>query len=423
MERNHLSAMTSHKSLVEPPRPPDLSLFIRAGTSGIRHAFPVHLTDNLTDDDDLFIRSITHLRSHTPNTDLCTTIEMIRNICLSIRTLEHLDISKNELEQLPLDISVLIDLQTLNCSHNRLTTMSDLFEELRQLKDVNLSFNHFKRVPNVIWTFEQLIRLNCEHNSMKNLDGNLTNLKQLKYLVLDHNQFQSFPHVDFSQLPHLEYLHIAHNQLIKFPSNLSKLLHLKNVNLSHNQLTSFPIELLLINTLDVLNLSHNNFRKLSPLTDLYRRTTLIFSIDLSFNQLTKFYDYLVLIALKIDLSHNQIEVISFDSIRKLDYHLIHQRELKMHHNPLVQPTIPPDILNNPLPSTMNILPLLSNSFEEQHYNQTIRQGFKICITGPKRSGKSSLAYCLEEEDMPLIPEEDQERMVNGKNFEERIGLR
>ena len=411
--------MTSQTSLLEPPRPPDPSLFIRAGTSGIRHAFPIHLTDTITDDD-LFTRSISHLRSRTPTTNLCTTIEMIRNICLSIRTLEHLDISENELEHLPLDISLLIHLQTLNCSHNRLTTISDLFEELRQLKDVNLSFNHFKRLPNVIRTFEQLVRLNCEHNSIKNLDVNLTNLKQLKYLVLDHNQFQSFPNVDFSQLSRLEYLHIAHNQLTKLPLNLSKLTHLKNVNLSHNQLTSFPIELLLINTLDVLNLSHNNLTKLSPLTDLYKRTTLIFSIDLSFNQLTKFYDYLVFISLKIDLSYNQIEVISFDSIRKLDYHLIHNRELKIHHNPLIQPTIAPEILNNPVPSTMNILPLLSNSFEEQHHDQTIRQGFKICITGPKKSGKSSLAYCLEEEDMPLIPEEDQERIVNGKDFYEEF---
>ena len=416
--------MTSQKALLElPPRPPDPSLFIRAGTSGVRHLFPIHLTDSIVenddDGDDLFCRSISQIRSRTPTTDLCTTIEMIRNICLSIRTLEHFDISENNLEHLPLDLALLIHLQTLNCSHNRLTTIVDAFEQLNQLTDLNLSFNHFKRFPSVICTFEQLVRLNCEHNSLKHLDANLTNLKQLKYLVLDHNQFQSSFNFDFSPLHRLEYLHIAHNQLTKFPANLSQLTHLKNLNLSHNHLTSFPTELLLINTLDVLNLSHNNITKLTPLTDAYKRTTLIFSIDLSFNQLTKFYDYLILISLKVDLSNNQIQAIPFDCIRKLDYYLIHNRDLKLFHNPIVQPKIPIDILNNQISGTMNFLHLICNCFEEQHTDQTIRQGFKICITGPKNSGKSSLAYCLEEEDMPLIPEDNQPRMVNGRKIVEK----
>ena len=407
-----VNEMATDRNLLAPPRPADPTLFIRAGTSGVRHLLPIHLTDSNTNGD-LFPRPISRLRSHTPTTELCTNIEMIRNICLSIQTLEHFDVSENELDDLPLDICLLIHLETLNCSHNQLKTISDLFEQLKQLKEINLSFNIFKRLPTVIYTFKHLLRLNCEHNFIKNLDTDLLKLQNLKTLILDHNQLQSLDTIDFSQLKKLEYIHMAHNQLIKFPSNLHKLTHLKNLNLSHNHLTSFPIELLLINSLDVLNLNHNSITKLPPLTDAYKRTSLIFSIDLSFNQLTKFNDYLLFICLKLDLSNNQIQTIPYDLIKKLNHEMISNRELKITKNPIVQPMIPLDILNDESTKTINILQIIQTCFEEQEIDQTVRQGFKICITGCKKSGKSSLAFCLEEH-MPLMLDEKEEKIVNSK---------
>ncbi|CAF4388905.1 unnamed protein product, partial [Rotaria sp. Silwood2] len=283
--------ITNNDDVLTLPSLPDSTLFIRVGTSGVRHLFPIHLTD-IDYSDDLFCRSISYLRFHTPTSKQCTNIEMIRNICLSVQTLEHLDISENELEDLPTEICLLIHLRTLNCSHNKLTTISNSFEKLNQLKRLDLSFNNIKRLPIVIYTFKHLIRLNCEHNSIKIIDIDILNLKYLKIFIFDHNHIQTLDTIDFSQMKKLECVHIAHNQLIKFPRNLHKLTYLKNINLSHNCLTSFPIELLLINTLDELNLSYNFLTQLSPLLGIYKRTSLMFSIDLSFNQLIKIYDYL-----------------------------------------------------------------------------------------------------------------------------------
>ncbi|CAF0832011.1 unnamed protein product [Adineta steineri] len=407
--------MTTNDNLLLPPRPPDPTLFIHAGTSGVRHLFPIHLTDS-DGNMNVFPRSISRLRSRTPTTKLCSNIEMIRNICLSIQTLEHFDISENDLDDLPFEICLLIHLQTLNCSYNQLTNISDLFEKLIQLKELDLSHNHLKYLPTVVYKFKNLIRLNCEHNFIKIIDKDLLNLKYLQTLIFDHNDIQTFDNtIDFSQMKKLEYIHMSYNQLKQFPYNLQKLLYLKNVNLSHNNLTTFPIELLLINNLDVLNLSHNLMINLPPLTDAYKRTTLIFSIDLSFNQLTKFYDYLLFISLKLDLSNNKIHTISNDIIRKINKDVITNRELKMSNNPLVQPMIPSDILNEDNINTTNILPVLRHCLDEQQSNEIIRQGFKICITGCKKSGKSSLAYCLEE-CMPCLAIDKAERLVNISQF-------
>ncbi|CAF4481008.1 unnamed protein product, partial [Rotaria magnacalcarata] len=50
----------------------------------------------------------------------------------------------------------------------------------------------------------------------------------------------------------------------------------------------------------------------------------------------------------------------------------------------------------------------------------VRQGFKICLIGPKKSGKTSLASCLEE-NMPVNIDEDieatQERIVHADDEE------
>ena len=340
---------------------------------------------------------------------------MIRNICSTIKTLQHFDVSRNDLEELPLDISLLIDLETLNCSHNQLHDIGELFEQLKYLKDLDLSFNRFKEIPPVIFTYKSLVRLNFEHNSIDHVDTNLLNLKRLKVFICDHNHLESTEMIDFSQIKKLEYIHLAHNQLIKFPRGLQQLHHLRNVNLSHNRLKSFPVDLLLVNTLDVLNLSHNLIVKLPPMPIAVKRASMIFSIDLSFNQLNKFYEYLLFIALKIDVSNNKIRTISSDLMKKLTNELIISRELKIHNNPLTQPAVPQEMLHETDSTTMNVLRMIRTCFDEQQVDMNVRQGFKICITGCQNSGKTCLANCLEEF-FPLNlddnDEEKQERIVH-----------
>ena len=399
-----------------PPRPPDPTLFIRAGASGNRHLLPIHLID---DDVNIgsFIRPISHLSSRTSTTELCTNVDMIRNVCSSIKTLQHFDISKNDLKDLSSDLGSLIELESLNCSHNQLTDMSSSFEQLVLLKELDLSFNQFNQIPNVVYTLKSLIRLNCEHNCITSINAELIDLKRLKFLIMDHNQLESLATCDFSQMKKLEYIHIAHNQLLKFPRGLHRLHHLRNVNLSHNRLATFPIDLLQVSTLDVLNLSHNLIVKLPPMPVAYKRVSLIFSIDLSFNQLTKFPEYLLLVAKKVDVSNNNIRVISNDLLKILKNEIITTRELILHTNPIGQPVFPPEVLNEDVSSTVSVLRMVKNCLDEQLTDVHVRQGFKICITGPKNSGKTALANCLEE-NAPLTinenEEEVEERIVQGK---------
>ena len=343
---------------------------------------------------------------------------MIRNICVSIKTLRHFDISENDLTELPLDICLLTDLETLNCSHNHLQEVPELFEQLKEMNELDLSFNLLKRLPQVVYKFRALSRLNCEHNAIEHIDTALLNLQRLKFFVFDHNQLDSVDTIDFGQMKKLEYIHMAHNQLVKFPRGLHLLHHLKNVDLSHNRLKTVPVDLLLVHTLDVLNLSHNSITKLPPMPVASKRASILFSIDFSFNQLTKFYDYLLLIALKIDVSNNRIRMLASDLPQKLTNDIMTTRELKIWNNPLMQPAVPAEMLDENSAYMINVLRMIRTCFDEQQVDTHVRQGFKLCVIGCKNSGKTSLVNCLEEM-MPLATDsndgEKRDRIAQGKH--------
>ena len=378
------------------------TVYVRAGASGVRHLYPVHLVDS-NGNATIFSRSISRLRS-------CSNTEVIRHVCASIPTLQHWDVSSNELDDLPLEIGLLVHLETFDCSHNHLQRIPNLTD---RLKELDISFNRLVSLPATIASFQSLVRLNGEHNLLKSIDASLAQLNKLQVLILDHNQLSSVADVRFEAMLQLEAIHIAHNRLRNFPHQLHRLSHLKTIDLSHNRLTSFPTELLLVHTLDVLNLSHNAIDRLARSLNTYKRRSTIFSIDLSFNQLTRFYEYLPVICLKLDLSHNRISSMSNGFMRKFTREMLVDRELKLHHNPVVASMVPSDVVQDENGTNIDILHVIRHSFEEERINRSVRQGFKLSIIGGEQSGKTALGFCLEE-NVPWVSNETNEKLVHSE---------
>lgn len=388
---------------------PDSKIFVHAGTNGVRHAFPVRLVDAKEN----FVRSISRLRSQTTSNENLSNLQIIRYICSTIPTVEHFDLSANELDDLPVDLTKLVDLKVLNCSKNRISQISSSFEKLKQIKEFDFSQNCFKRFPSVFYNFENLERLNGEQNQIKMLDEQISNLKFLKVLILDKNLLENIDFVDFGTLPHLESIHLSYNQLNKFPRNLDKLKRIKIVDLSFNKIQSFPVDLLLVSSLDVLNLSHNQLQALPSMSDAYKRTNPMFSIDFSHNKINRFYAYLLFVTKKLDLSNNCIDSIGAAAFEKFTSQMLRERELRLNNNPIFQSN--KTLIES---NSVNFLPFLNQLFRENDSAPTARQGFQISILGNKNSGKTALAYCLEENlRWPINCENQtkQERIVNSKS--------
>ena len=166
--------------------------------------------------------------------------------------IESLDISRLELTTLP-DLSRFTNLKTLNCSHNKLTSLFPL--------------NPFLKT------------LHCEFNNLISLP--LLN-NSLHYLYCSDNQLTSLPPLNDS----LQYLYCSNNLLKSLPPlNPS----LKSLNCSSNHLKSLPS---LNDSLQYLYCSNNHLKSLPPLNPFLKTLHCEFNNLISLPSLNNSLQYL-----------------------------------------------------------------------------------------------------------------------------------
>lgn len=217
---------------------------------------------------------------------------------------------------------------------------------------------------------------------------NLELLKRLRTLVLDENALTQLDD-SLRTLDKLEFFHVSNNAIhtiayIHFKNNLNSI---RQLDLSHNKLTSISTELFTLPHLECLNLANNLIGKLPAVQSSHVRAIPIYSLDLSNNQLSKFYDYVLHLALVVDMSGNRIKTLPKKSISKLTDNEINSRVLRLDANPMVDP---------PLEVCIYGLKSIREYFEEEARQIQLNKGFKIVILGDCQSGKTSLAYALED---------------------------
>lgn len=151
--------------------------------------------------------------------------------------LKTLDISNNDIKQIPAEVYYLIHLKVLLLSHCniqsirnmnhllQLTTMkldhNDLEEDKLadfppNLLQLNISYNHFQNFPMIISLSLQLVTLDLSFNRIESLSG-IETLINIKELYLDGNRLTELPH------------------------NISKLLKLRKISLRNNNFQSYSL--------------------------------------------------------------------------------------------------------------------------------------------------------------------------------------
>ncbi|KAK7102451.1 uncharacterized protein [Littorina saxatilis] len=173
--------------------------------------------------------------------------ELPPELPLRLPHLRHLDLSYNQLEELPCSFGLLFHLQTLLIQHNRLHALPDTFTRLVKLEKVDLSHNSIRELPDDLGEMENLQSLNVAHNKLKHLPLSLGNSSKLKLLLAGKNRLDSPPQsvVDEGSASTVQYLHkqfMAHQDrnpprpltpLNEFPRCRSNQLHSPVVSNPH----------------------------------------------------------------------------------------------------------------------------------------------------------------------------------------------
>ena len=164
------------------------------------------------------------------------------------------------LTEFPLEILELADsLEILDLSGNQL---SDLPEELSQLTNLRIIFasnNLFTHLPDVLGTLPKLEMVGFKTNQIKTVSEQSLPA-QLRWLILTDNAIEVLPH-SLGERPRLQKLALAGNKIRVLPESMENLSSLELVRLSANQLTEFPEFLIKLPKLAWLAFAGNPFCK------------------------------------------------------------------------------------------------------------------------------------------------------------------
>ncbi|XP_076458808.1 protein flightless-1 homolog isoform X1 [Babylonia areolata] len=214
-----------------------------------------------------------------------------------LNKLEDLTLVHNSLQSLGKDLPQLPSLHMVNCRYNKLTDAGvpqQLFA-LSDLSIVDLSHNNLKEVPPELENARSVLVLNLSHNEIEMIPNQLfINLTDIVFVDFSNNNLEMLPpqmrrltslqtlilnnnpliHAQLRQLPvltALQTLHMRNTQrtLNNFPTGLDTLTNLQDVDLSENALPRVPEALYKLGSLKRLNLSDNEITELSLMIDVW----------------------------------------------------------------------------------------------------------------------------------------------------------
>ncbi len=195
----------------------------------------------------------------------------------------ELDLSKNNLTELPESLGQLTQLQSLNLASNQLTELPEWLGQLTQLQTLDLSFNKLAELPKSLGRLTQLRRLLLWDNQLRELPESLDRLTHLQTLDLDGEQLTELPEW-LGRLTQLRTLYLGASELTALPEWLSQLTQLRTLDLDGNQLTELPEWLVRLTHLQRLVLRHN---ELTALPEWLGQLTHLQTLYLDGNQLTE----------------------------------------------------------------------------------------------------------------------------------------
>lgn len=153
---------------------------------------------------------------------------------------QFLDLSKQNLNALPDEVSELKNLLSLNLQKNEIEVLPGTLSQLTHLKVLDLRHNRIKRFPLVIFELENLRKLALSHNQLMTIPGLIHRLTLLESLYISHNNIVRLPYL-FSDLQSLRTLSMSNNHYIDDFSYI-EYLKLNNLDVSNNRIPHFRID-------------------------------------------------------------------------------------------------------------------------------------------------------------------------------------
>jgi internalin A len=231
-----------------------------------------------------------------------------------LTNLKELHIPYNQITAIPDVIAQLSNLTTLDLSSNQITAIPDVIAQLSNLTTLDLSSNQITAIPDAIAQLSNLTMLSLAGNQIMAIPDAISNLANLTMLRLDGNKITSISDA-FTRLANLTMLSLTGNQIMAIPDAILNLANLTMLNLSVNQIKAIPDTIGNLDNLSQLFLNGNQITEIPKAIATLDNLTML---DITCNEITMIPDEIAQLANLTTLSlwGNQITTIP-DEIAQL----------------------------------------------------------------------------------------------------------
>jgi len=165
---------------------------------------------------------------------------------------KHLNLSGQNLNDMPYRIGRFKRLVTLNLSSNNISITGSAIKNMWALQELDLSDNKLKKFDPSLADSKHLVKLNMSQNDIKKIDVSL-HYKYLTNLDLSNNKISNTFYIKCQVL---QSLNLSNNQLKSLPKGLRYSKELKRLNLSNNKILKLGKELKYLKKLEEIDLSN-----------------------------------------------------------------------------------------------------------------------------------------------------------------------
>ncbi|XP_022915512.1 leucine-rich repeat-containing protein 1 [Onthophagus taurus] len=181
------------------------------------------------------------------------------------RTLENLYLDGNKIIDLPRTLFQCEELRHLDISDNEIQNIPNLISKLVNLHTLNVSRNCLKYtdVPSAIHRCQKLAIFDISTNTLEKVPEGLTSLINLRELYLNDTYIEFLP-ANFGRLCNLKILELRDNNLTTLPKSLRRLSSLVRLDLSNNDFAEMPEVIVSMLNLKELWINGNCISSLCP---------------------------------------------------------------------------------------------------------------------------------------------------------------